>query len=120
MVVVPVVQQHPHEGIQMTVVFTVGYALGLDHQKALEGVDYFLQYFPVLRGCPHAFQVPLDHFVNLLVFLYEDQDQVVRRLTDFRLSYKAYMYIFVRKKGNELREAIALGWYFGGEVCGHF
>lgn len=83
----------------MRVVMAVGYAFGLDYEQALEGVDYFLDYFPVLRGGLDAIEVALDDLVDLLVFFYEDQDQVMRGFTHFRL-HLIYLYVLIGEQGH--------------------
>jgi hypothetical protein len=87
MLVHPEGDHHAHELIQVRVVLRVGHAPGLDHEQALEGMDYFLNLLPLVGTLAHLGGIAADNLINALVLLNEDDEEVMRGLAHFCLGY---------------------------------
>lgn len=78
---------HAHELIEVGVVVGVGDAARFDDEEALEGMDYFLNLLPLVGTLANLGGIALDDLVNALVFLDEDEEEVVRCLSHLCLGY---------------------------------
>ena len=92
-----VMKQHAHKVVQVAQIMAVGDAFWFNYEQALEGMDNFLKDFPMLRGMLNSIQIPHYYFIDLFVFLYENQNQVMGRLSDLRLNYDS-IYILIRQQ----------------------
>lgn len=66
--------QNFHKIVHIAVVFAVSDAFRFDNQQALEGVDNFLNFFPMVRILLNFFDIALDNFINFFVFFDKDQE----------------------------------------------
>lgn len=70
-----------HELIEMRVILRVGDAARLDDEQALKGMDYFLNLLPLVWILPQFGGIALDDLIDALVFLDEDEEEVMRGLS---------------------------------------
>jgi hypothetical protein len=87
MLVHPKRDDHPHELIQMRVVFGIGDAARLNDEEALKGVDYFLNLLPLVGTLANLGSIAPDDLIDAFVFFNEDEEQVMRGLAHFCLGY---------------------------------
>ncbi len=81
----PESKQQAQEFIHALKVFTVGDALGFDDQEGLEGMDDFLDDFPVFGVLLYAFDIAFEDFVNFFILFDEYQQEVMGSFSDFGL-----------------------------------
>lgn len=72
---------YPHELVEVRVVLGVGDAARLDDQQALKGMYNFLNLLPLVGILPQFDRIALDDLIDALVFLDEDEEQVMRGLS---------------------------------------
>jgi hypothetical protein len=77
---------HAHELIEVRVVLGVGDAARFNDEQALEGVDYFLNLLPLVGVLANLRRVPLYDLVDALVFLDEDEEEIMRSLAHLCLG----------------------------------
>ena len=78
--------------VDVGVVVTVGDTFGLNNQKTLKGMNNFLNLLPLVRVLLDSQQISLHNFVNSLVLLNENKQQVMSRLPHFSLHKTIYTF----------------------------
>lgn len=71
----------PHKLIKVRVILRVGDAPGFYDEQALKGMYDFLNLLPLVWIFPQFGSISLDDLINALVFLDEDEEEVMRGLS---------------------------------------
>ena len=78
--------------VNKSVILTVDDTFGLNNQKTLKRMNNFLNLFPLVRVLLDSNQISLHNFINSLVLLNENKQQVMSRLPDLSLDKTIYTF----------------------------
>ena len=79
-------QQQAQELVHGFEVLSICNAFGFYHQQGLERVDNFLDHFPLFRVLLNRLDIAFHNFINFLILLDINQQQVMRGLSHISLN----------------------------------